>query len=85
MAGLAKTLTIVPVAVGFTIPATPYDPELTIHPDGTDLMMVWAGGLRGRRVTAVGVTVEASPYRFQACRYADGTIHNVAPHVLHKD
>lgn len=57
---------------------------LTYYADGTDLMMVWDGGRKGRRVTAVGIA-HAKPYEFQACRYADGTVHNVAPHVLHRD
>lgn len=57
---------------------------LTYYADGADLMMVWNGGLNGRRVTAVGIA-HTKPYAFQACRYADGTVHNVAPHVLHRD
>lgn len=69
-----------------TTPATMFEPELTYYADGTDLMMVWNGGLRGRRVTAAGMTgVGIGGYAFQVVRYADGSLHNVAPHVLHKD
>lgn len=80
-----STLTTVPVSADFTIPATMFDPELTIYADATDLMMIWDGGRKGRRVIAVGVTVEAAPYRMQTVIFADGTRANVAPHVLHRD
>jgi hypothetical protein len=78
-----STLTTVSVPETFTIPATMFDPELTIHADGTELMMIWDGGRKGRRVIASGVTVEASPYRMQTVMFTDNTTANVAPHVLH--
>jgi hypothetical protein len=78
-----STLHSVPVQATFTIPATMFDPELTIHADGTVLMMIWEGGRKGRRVMAMGVTQEAAPYRMQTVVFQDGTVHNVAPHVLH--
>lgn len=66
-----------------TVPAGMFDPELTYFADGTHVVMR-AQGTEQYGVT-VGMTTDASPYQFQAVRFADGTVKNVAPHVLHRN
>lgn len=65
------------------VPAGMFDPELTYYADGTHVVMR-AQGAEQHGVT-IGMTTNASPYQFQAVRFADGTVKNVAPHVLHRD
>lgn len=65
------------------VPAGMFDPELTYYADGTHVVMR-AQGTEQRGVT-IGMTTNAGPYQFQAVRFADGTVKNVAPHVLHRD
>ena len=77
-------LPIIPVTADFFDPATMSDPELQFFADGTDVMMIWDGGRKGKRGTTIGVTDGKSPYRYQRVRFFDGTESNVAPHVLHR-
>ncbi len=83
MSGYTPTPTV-PLAADVKVPATMFLPELTFYADGTELMMIWDGGRKGRRVTTVGMTKGAVGQEFQACRYPDGSVHNVDPRVLHK-
>lgn len=71
------------VAADKVVPAGMFDPELTYYADGTHVVMR-AQGAEQRGVT-IGMTTNAGPYQFQAVRFADGTVKNVAPHVLHRD
>lgn len=64
------------------VPAGMFDPELTYYADGTHVVMRARG--TEQQGIAVGMTTDASPYQFQAVRFADGTVKNVAPHVLHR-
>ncbi|UQA95656.1 hypothetical protein [Streptomyces halobius] len=74
--------TVKPLAEDFTAPATMFDPELTYYADGTAVVMRWEGGEKAG--TTIGMTVDRSPYQYQAVRFEDGTTSNVAPHVLHR-
>lgn len=65
------------------VPAGMFDPELTYYADGTHVVMRAQG--TEQQGIAVGMTTDAGPYQFQAVRFADGTVKNVAPHVLHRD
>ena len=65
------------------VPAGMFDPELTYYADGTYVVMRAQG--TEQQGIAVGMTVNAGPYQFQAVRFSDGTVKNVAPHVLHRD
>lgn len=65
------------------VPAGMFDPELTYYADGTHVVMRAQG--TEQQGVAVGMTTDAGPYQFQAVRFADGTVKNVAPHVLHRD
>lgn len=71
------------VAADKVVPAGMFDPELTYYADGTHVVMRAQG--TEQRGVAVGMTTDAGPYQFQAVRFADGTVKNVAPHVLHRD
>lgn len=74
---------ITPIDADVTVPAGMFDPELTYFADGTHVVMR-AQGTEQHGVT-VGMTTDAGPYQFQAVRFADGTVKNVAPHVLHRN
>lgn len=65
------------------VPAGMFDPELTYYADGTHVVMRTQD--IEQRGVAVGMTTDAGPYQFQSVRFADGTVKNVAPHVLHRD
>lgn len=71
------------VTADTVVPAKMFDPELTYFADGTQVVMR-AQDNEQYGVT-VGMTTDASPYQFQAVRFADGTVKNVAPHVLHRN
>jgi hypothetical protein len=75
----------VPLAEDVTVPADRWNPATTFYADGTELMMIWDGGRKSRRVVTMGMTQGAVAHEFQACRYPDGSIHNVDPRVLHKN